>query len=124
MMSANAPAGTARKKIGSVTAVCTSATMTGVGDSEVISQPAPISCIQVPVLEISVASHSMRNSGIPSGDQGDTVAVAAEASGVGLGAGRKKLMLGCPGLNPGSGLYQGIAGPIGTMPDGFNAGIE
>ena len=34
--------------------------VTGEGDNEVISQPAPMSCIQVPMLETSVAIHNAR----------------------------------------------------------------
>lgn len=71
MMSESAPAGRASRNIGSVVAVCTSATMTGDGESEVISHPAPMSCIQVPMFEASVAIHSIRNIGIFSGDQAE-----------------------------------------------------
>ena len=70
-MSASAPAGIANRKIGKVVAVCTSATMTGVDDNDVINQPAPISCIQVPMFEAIAAIQSMRNAGIFSGDQAD-----------------------------------------------------
>jgi hypothetical protein len=58
-------------KIGKVVAVCTSATIMGVGESEVINQPAPISCIQVPMLEATAASQMLRNSLICSGDQAE-----------------------------------------------------
>ena len=57
-MSASAPAGSASRKIGSVVAPWTSATMNGDGASEVISQPAPTSCIQVPMFETTVAVQS------------------------------------------------------------------
>jgi len=56
--SASAPANSAKRKIGAVVAACTSTTIAGDGFSVVISQPAPTSCIQVPMLEISVATHS------------------------------------------------------------------
>ena len=42
----------------SVVAAWTSATMNGDGASEVISQPAPTSCIQVPMFETTVAVQS------------------------------------------------------------------
>ena len=57
-------------------AACTSATISGVGESEVMSQPAPTSCIQVPMLETTEAIHSMRNTLCRNGAQGDmTVAL-------------------------------------------------
>ena len=52
-----------------VVAVCTSATITGVGASEVISQPAPTSCIQVPMLEKTLAIQSIRKTGERNGLQ-------------------------------------------------------
>ena len=57
--SASAPAGSANRKTGSVVAAWTSATMAGEGASDVISQPAATSCIQVPMLETTVAVHSI-----------------------------------------------------------------
>ena len=56
--SASAPANSAKRKIGAVVAACTRATIAGDGFRVVISQPAPTSCIQVPMLEINVATHS------------------------------------------------------------------
>jgi hypothetical protein len=41
----------------------------GVGDNVVINHPAPISCIQVPMLEARVASQIARNNLMRSGDQ-------------------------------------------------------
>jgi hypothetical protein len=51
--SARAPAGSASSSIGAVPAVWTSETMSGDGASEVMSQPAPTSCIQVPTKDTS-----------------------------------------------------------------------
>lgn len=59
-MSANAPAGNARKNIGKAPATWTRATCSGLADRDVISQPAPTSCIQVPMFEAMLASHSQR----------------------------------------------------------------
>lgn len=47
--------------MGRVVAACTSAIMRGEGSSEVMSQPAPTSCIHVPMLENSAAIQSARN---------------------------------------------------------------
>src|SRR3569832_2942842 len=60
-MSASAPAGIASRNTGAVVAACTSATMSGVGASEVMSQPAPTSCIHEPMFETIEALHNMRN---------------------------------------------------------------
>lgn len=49
-----------RKNIGREPATCTRATFIGLAESEVISQTAPTSCIQVPMLEAMLASHSQR----------------------------------------------------------------
>ncbi len=68
-MSESAPAGRAKRKTGNEVAVCTNATITAEGDSEVISQPAPTSCIQVPVLDASVAIQSQRKTERRNGDQ-------------------------------------------------------
>ena len=72
-MSARAPAGSASRNIGSAPATCTRATASGLADSEVISQPAPTSCIQVPMLEAMLASHSQRKVRWRSGCQGEAV---------------------------------------------------
>jgi hypothetical protein len=71
--SARAPAGRARKKIGRVVAVCISAIITGDEVSDVISQPAPASCIHVPIFEVSEASHRARKSGCCNGRQVDAL---------------------------------------------------
>ncbi|MCY1529080.1 hypothetical protein D9M68_642080 [compost metagenome] len=72
-ISARAPAGSARTNIGREPATCTSATFSGLAESEVISQPAPTSCIQVPMLEAMLASHSQRKVAWRSGLQGEVV---------------------------------------------------
>ena len=76
MMSASAPAGRDRRKSGAVSAVCMSATIQGVGASDVISQSAPTLCIQVPMFEATAASQSARNSGLDKGRQADADALA------------------------------------------------
>src|SRR5215470_1280662 len=58
-MSASAPAGSPRRKIGSVVATWTRATVSGSGSRPVISQPAAAFCSQVPMLETTVATHRM-----------------------------------------------------------------
>ena len=77
-MSANAPAGSATRKIGRLVAVCTSATIVGDGSSAVMSHTAPTFCIQVPTYETTDAIHRARNSGSYSGCQGD-IATGARA---------------------------------------------
>jgi hypothetical protein len=59
-MSARAPAGSAVRKTGSVTADCTSATCAGDPPSDPISQTAPTFCIHVPMFDTSCAVHSAR----------------------------------------------------------------
>jgi hypothetical protein len=66
-MSANAPAGRARRKNGRLVAVCMSATMMGDGVNEVINHTAPTSCIQVPMFDTTAAIHSERKTGWRSG---------------------------------------------------------
>ena len=66
-MSASAPAGSASSISGKLSAASTSATIDGEDESEVISQPAPTSCIQVPTFETIVAIHRLRNSAVCSG---------------------------------------------------------
>ena len=73
-MSASAPAGSASSITGMLSAASTSATIDGDDDSEVISQPAPTSCIQVPTFETIVAIHRLRNSALRSGLQADGAA--------------------------------------------------
>ena len=69
-MSASAPAGSASSITGKLSAASTSATSDGDDDSDVISQPAPTSCIQVPMFETIVAIHRLRKSALRSGLQG------------------------------------------------------
>ena len=73
MISASAPAGSASNISGMLSAASTSATIDGDEESEVINQPAPTSCIQVPMFETIVAIHTLRNSPLRSGLQGDCV---------------------------------------------------
>src|SRR2546426_8413565 len=73
-MSASAPAGSARSITGKLSAASTSATIAGDDESDVISQPAPTSCIQVPMLETMVAIHKLRNSAVCSGLHGEVAA--------------------------------------------------
>ena len=61
-MSASAPAGIASSITGMLSAASTSATIDGDDESDVMSQPAPTSCIQVPTFETIVAIHTPRNS--------------------------------------------------------------
>lgn len=71
----------ARKNIGSDPATCTRATFSGLAESEVISQPAPTSCIQVPMFEAMLASHSQRKVAWRRGLQGEAAgAVMVRAS--------------------------------------------
>ncbi len=85
-ISASAPPGSARKKIGKLEAVCTSDTASGDLESEVIIHAAPTFCIQVPRLEASAAIHSARNTCRLSGahpDFGVPGATPASCRGVG-----------------------------------------
>src|SRR5271170_4011732 len=70
-MSASAPAGNASSIRGKLSAASTSATIDGDGESEVINQPAPTSCIQPPMLETMVAIQRLRKSALCNGLQGD-----------------------------------------------------
>src|SRR5882762_7543623 len=72
-MSARAPAGIASSITGRLSAASTSATIDGDEESEVISQPAPTSCIQVPRLETIDAIQRLRNRVFRSGPHGDWV---------------------------------------------------
>src|SRR5271167_3313180 len=60
-ISASAPAGSASRRIGRLDAVWMRATISGDGESEVISQAAPTFCIQVPMLETRAAIQSQKN---------------------------------------------------------------
>ena len=57
--------------MGMLSAASTSATIDGDDEREVISQPAPTSCIQVPMYETIVAIHRLRKSAICSGLHGE-----------------------------------------------------
>jgi hypothetical protein len=61
IMSARAPAGSARSTTGKLPAVSTSATRMGDVVNETISHDSPTSCIHVPRLEAIVAIHRTRN---------------------------------------------------------------
>jgi hypothetical protein len=69
-----------------LSAASTSATIDGDDDSDVISQPAPTSCIQVPTLETIVAIHRLRKSALRNGLQGDLAPRAVAGEGVAGGA--------------------------------------
>src|SRR5438270_7466429 len=87
-MSASAPAGSASSITGKLSAASTSATIAGDAESDVISHPAPTSCIQVPMLETMVAIHKLRNSAVRSGLHGESAAagVCDPTTGVDCGA--------------------------------------
>lgn len=69
--SARTPAGIASRTIGVAIAVRTAETICGEASRSVISQPAPISCIQVPTLDTNDAIQNERKTGLRSGTQGD-----------------------------------------------------
>src|SRR5258705_12298832 len=77
-MSATAPAGSPTTKTGRLVALCTRATMKGDGESEVMAHAALTFCIHVPMLEMSDAIHSARNTGCDSGVQADSAARPSE----------------------------------------------
>src|SRR5881398_1527636 len=85
MISASAPAGNASSISGKLSAASTSATSDGDDDSDVISQPAPTSCIHVPTFDTMVAIQRARKRGLRSGlhadDDEDAVALLAECAG-------------------------------------------
>jgi len=92
-MSASAPLGTPSRNTGSVDADCTSATMMGDGLSEVMSQAAATSFIHMQTLAATHTPHSMRNTGLLSGVQADTVATGGTGA-RGWGSGGVALMRG------------------------------
>ena len=69
-MSANVPAGRPSRKMGRL-AVCMSATKSGDDVSDVISQPTPTVCIQVPMLEATEAIQIERKTAWRNGLQGE-----------------------------------------------------
>lgn len=71
LFSATAGCSSSRDTSSGTVAACTSDTITGLGFRVTISQPAPTSCIQVPMLETTVAIHNARNNGRLSGAQAD-----------------------------------------------------
>ena len=71
-ISASAPAGSANKKSGALSAVCINATMKGVGAKFVINHSAPTFCIHVPTFEATDAIHKARNKGCDKGLHADT----------------------------------------------------
>src|SRR6185369_1267131 len=79
-----AHAGIASSITGMLSAASTRATSAGDEVSEVISQPAPTSCIHVPTFETIVAIQSPRKSLSCSGLQGDAAAPARAVSAVSL----------------------------------------
>ena len=85
-MSAIAPLGRPSRNTGSVDAVCTSATHTGLGASEVISQAAATSFIHMVTLAASQASHSMRKTGLRSGSSAWPGPAAGAFMGPSIGA--------------------------------------
>jgi hypothetical protein len=82
MISARAPAGTARRNIGSETATCTSDTMNGSGLRLVISQPAAALYIQPPIFDTIVAIHSAVKLGCWKGPKRERAASAEAARGI------------------------------------------
>ena len=82
-MSASAPAGSASSINGKLSAASTSATIDGDDESDVISQPAPTSCIHVPIFETMVAIQRLRNSAFLSGlhaERSAVIVVSGETS--------------------------------------------
>ncbi len=76
-MSTSAPAGMAKRNIGSVFATCTSDTVKGSGSSVVINQPLATLYIQPPTLETTVAIQMTANIRWRNGAQAEGTAGAA-----------------------------------------------
>jgi len=70
-MSANAPAGMAKRNTGKFPATCTSATINGSGLRLVMSHPDAALYIQVPMLETTVAVQRTLKVGCRNGAQGE-----------------------------------------------------
>jgi hypothetical protein len=68
-MSAVAPAGSPSSSTGRLAAVCISAISKGELVSAVINHAPAVSCIQLPVLEMTDAMSRFRNNGRRNGDQ-------------------------------------------------------
>ena len=79
-MSAIAPLGRPSTNTGSVEAACTSATITTLSVSEVISHAAATSFIHIVRLAASQASHSMRKTGLRSGVSAEGEGASASAA--------------------------------------------
>src|SRR5712692_4680901 len=94
-MSARAPAGIASSITGRLSAASTSATIDGDEESEVISQPAPTSCIQVPRLATIDAIQRLRNRVFRSGLHGDWVLRFVIQPGRDRSTARRLMSLGC-----------------------------
>src|SRR6478609_164146 len=75
-MSAMAPAGSASSMTGRLSAASTKATSDGDDERDVISHPAPTSCIHVPTFDTMVAIHRPRKRRFFSGLQADGTLVA------------------------------------------------
>ena len=84
-MSAIAPLGSPSRNTGSVEAVCTSATITGLVVSVVISQAAATSFIHIVMLAASQASHSMRKVRSFSGARAGAAVSCCNREGDGIG---------------------------------------
>ncbi len=76
-VSASAPAGSASRNVGTIVAACTRLTLSASGESEVISQPAPVFCIQVPSAVTTLAHQSMRKTRWRSGTRAAGLNMAA-----------------------------------------------
>ncbi len=71
-LSAMAPATSANNMIGNVTEAETSAISWAEAPSAIIIHAAPTDWIMPPKLEVTLASHTARNTGTPKGDCGDS----------------------------------------------------
>ncbi len=101
-MSASAPLGNPSTKTGRVEAAWTSATITTLSVSEVISQADATSFIHIVTLAASQANHSMRKTGSRSGPSGEDGGSSASAGGSAVAArlSSAALMVGPACTNP------------------------
>ena len=83
MMSASAPLGRPSRNTGSVDAVCTMATITGLVESEVMTQAAVTSFIHIAMLAANVASHRLRNTTVRNGAKVGLRLSASSSVGIG-----------------------------------------
>jgi len=116
-MSASAPLGSPSTNIGSVLAVDTSATITGLGVSEVISQAAAMSFIPIVTLAASQASHRPRKTGPSSGSS-----AAGSLIGRIVGPALPRARRGAAGLRVGVGRPCAGTGPIPFVTNDAAAG--